>query len=178
MSRLSLEIQKLKCGRCGLWNEIVAIDCGRCKASLVDETSSAWFASRTKAAVREVSENEAGDRKAAVIRFAVIMAILFVVVSVVSYSVRYIQENVYVFDAPRHEGETIPVWLARLESEDVYMRRRAAEAMDAMATYVKRPSMAEMMPGLEAAANDDDEIVRFHVVSAIAILKKRFGDSK
>jgi hypothetical protein len=150
------------CPQCGLLNHLADIECRRCGASLVsDAVMELPEAHEVEPAVREVDRTRLGIAAAAGTILLVVGAI---------WAVAYINAHVYIGGEPLYDSKPPRHWVEMLEHDDVYLRRRAALALEALAPKLKSPSLPVVMPALEQAMEDEDEIVRKRAAHALELI--------
>ncbi len=173
-------MNSIRCRACGAANDLTAISCARCGASLVDETSDRWGVAQERIAARGALVEERTERRRS--RLIVIGTVLAVAAVLVGgyYTHDTLQRNYYLMGEPLYDNQPAAYWTVRLP-DDHHLRRRGAQALDSLADKVNAATAKTIIPDLTEALNDEDEVVRWCAASASARsaeARARAGDAE
>ncbi|HQR40819.1 MAG TPA: HEAT repeat domain-containing protein [Blastocatellia bacterium] len=169
-------MNSIRCRACGAANDLTAISCARCGASLVDETSDRWGVAQERIAARGALVEERTERRRS--RLIVIGTVLAVAAVLVGgyYTHDTLQRNYYLMGEPLYDNQPAAYWTVLLKSDDHYLRRRGAQALDSLADKVNAATAKTIIPDLTEALNDEDEVVRLRAASALEKIRRGTGE--
>lgn len=165
----------IACPSCGASNEVTALDCAACGESLLSTETETWKEERQRhLEARERAEREL-ERTAQrrVLRFFITVGVILLLLA--AWGVVWLSRNVYLGGEPQYDGRAAAQWVEVLESEDHFMRRRAALALESLAERINERTALEVAPGIAAALDDEDETVRERLGRALATIESRTG---
>ena len=168
--------EQIKCKACGALNDVTAFECAGCGASLVGGGDSRWADARVRDRVLDADAEAAAENAARIRRAVAVVVALGVVVAALSVLVPWYSRNYYARGEPLYDNKPAAYWVELLlKSEDHFMRRRAALAIDTICDRFNERTAREIVPSLKLALEDEDERVRNHVLSALAKIKVTTG---
>ena len=163
----------IRCGQCGAANDVLAIECRRCSAPLVDYGSEQWEAEQ-EASVERARLAAASVRRK---RFVLLAVVAVVLLGAGGVWARWAVQNTYILThEPTYADEKADYWVKLLKSPDHYMRRRAAQALAAIADRFSKPNAREVIPPLREALADEDPDVRKFAQSALDRIAASTGE--
>jgi hypothetical protein len=156
----------IRCRACGHANDATAFACAGCGGSLVSGADR-WIEAREREAILSDDADRAHARSAA-IRRALIVAVALVVLAVGAAAFwSWYTKNYYPLADPVYANEPPAYWAGMLKSDDHFLRRRAALALDTIADRFNERTAREIVPALKAALADPDVEVRRLARSAL-----------
>ena len=167
----------IRCRACGTLNDLTAISCSKCAESLVDAGSDAWGAAHERVVAREAVVEERRERRRSVLFIVGFVVLIGAVLIGGYYTHDYMQQNFYLMGEPLYDNQPASYWTVLLKSDDHYLRQRGALALDTLADKMNATTARTVIPDLEAALNDDDEVVRLRAASALDKIKRTTGES-
>jgi hypothetical protein len=167
---------RIRCRQCGTLNDVTAFACSSCRGSLVGSGDERWTESRERDRVLDADAEAAADRARRIRRTVVTLAVLVIAgVALVAFTNWY-SRYYYLRGEPLYENKPAAYWVElMLHSEDHFMRRRAALAIDTICERFNEQTAREVVPALKKALEDDYEPVRNFALSALAKIKVRTG---
>jgi hypothetical protein len=158
--------ETIRCTACGTVNDVTAFMCAGCGASLIGG-SERWESARARDTALESDADRAAARARLVRGLAAIAAALVVVAVVAAFAANLFLRNFYLFGEPVYDHQPASYWVEVLRSDDHFMRRRAALAIESICDRFNTRTATEVVPSLKAALEDEDEIVRVRARSAL-----------
>jgi hypothetical protein len=167
---------EIRCPRCGTSNAIAAIACVACGSSLVG-TESAWVEAREQEDRRE-ERRQTSSARANTARTLVAVAVVGLLLGFLAWvAFAWYRENYYFGARPSSDGHPIEYWVEMLDSEDHFLRRRAALVLEKLAPQLNARDARAVDPALERAVEDEDAIVRARAERARAGLVTHAGSA-
>jgi HEAT repeat protein len=167
---------RITCKACGTPNDVTAFACSGCGASLVADGQERWAAARVRDRVLDADATAALDRAATVRNVAVGLVGLAILGVVLTFTLNWYNRNHYLLGEPRYANEPAAHWAAVLvESDDHYMRRRAALAIESIADRLNERTAYAIVPSLKGALEDEDEEVRRRARTALDTIEQVTG---
>lgn len=170
-----MSAERLRCKACGHMNDITAFACGACGETLVGTGAERWLSARDRDVV-EASDAEVARAQSARGARIALGAVAIVVLGVVGwFAASWYTRNYYVLSAPVYDSQLPEYWAGMLKSDDHYLRRRAALALDKICARFNERTAREIVPALREALSDPDEDVRKSARSALDKIRMTTG---
>jgi HEAT repeat protein len=167
---------RIRCKRCGVLNDVTAFACSGCGTSLVGTGDDRWMEARERDRVLDADAEAAADRAVRVRRAIVIVAVVVIAGVLIVPFANWFSRNHYLRGEPLYESKPAAYWIEILhKSDDHFMRRRAALAIDTICERFNERTAREIVPELKKSLDDDDDIVRNRTMSALAKIKVATG---
>src|SRR5262245_45608343 len=166
----------LRCKDCGRVNELTAFACSSCGASLVGSGADRWVAARERDLVLETDAARRQAFRGMLARALVIMVVIAAVTIGGWEAYAWYARNYYVLDEPTFDGHGADYYADMMvRSPDHYLRRRGAKTLEAMADRFNEKSAREVVPSLQKALGDEDDVVRSFARSALDKIARNTG---
>lgn len=165
----------LRCGACGAPNGLAEVACRACGASLVDLESNEWADAQARWSVADRRAERARAVRSRLLALAVAIGALAAVGAASWSGYGWLTRNHYLGEEPKYADKVAEEWVGQLGSEDRFLRRRAALALETLADRVNEATARRIVTPLSAALDDDDETVRDRAASALAKIKAATG---
>lgn len=167
----------IRCKECGRTNDLTAFACDRCGASLVGGGADRFLEARERDMTIEAQSRE-GERRSTGLRKTLVGAIGLVALVLVAWvGLGWYSKNYYIFGEPLYDKHPAAYWVEMLGSDDHYLRRRAAQALNSIGDRFNQRTATEVVPALRKALADEDDGVRVHARSALDKIQRATGVS-
>jgi hypothetical protein len=156
-------------------NDITAFACAACGGSLVGSGAERWQSARERDVVVAAERDAARERAEFARRIAVGVAVAAVLAAATWVGLGWYQKNYYLMGEPLFDNQPASHWVDMLKSDDRYLRRRAAGALDTLSDRFNETTAREVVPPLKEALEDSDDVVRLRAKSALDKIARLTG---
>ena len=167
--------ETIMCTRCNAVNDITAFACVACGGSLVSSGAERWQSARERDKVVAADREAARERGAFARRIAIGVAVAAVLASTMWAGLGWYQRSYYLSGEPLYDEQPASHWVEMLKSDDRYLRRRAALALDTLSDRFNEKTASEVVPPLKIALADEDDVVRLRARSALDKIARLTG---
>ena len=159
--------ESIRCTRCGSVNDVTAFACAACGGSLVGSGAERFQAARERDLVVAAERDAARERVHFAKRLATGLAVAAALAAFVWFALGSYSRSHYFSGEPLYDNQPASHWVDLLKSDDHYLRRRAALALDTLSDRFNETTAQEVVPALKEALEDSDDVVRLRAKSAL-----------
>jgi hypothetical protein len=167
--------ESIRCTRCNAVNDITAFACAACGGSLVTSGAERWQSARDRDMVVAAEREAARERGAFARRILVGIVVAIALAGTTWFVLGWYQQGHYFRGEPLYDQQPASHWVEQLKSDDRYLRRRAALALDTLSDRFNEKTATEVVPALKTALSDDDDVVRLRARSALDKIARLTG---